>query len=89
MYTKTTSLPNLYIRNVIPGDVGITLLGYGALSGGAMLNFAITEFYEVQQLFRTRAEGRSFAGQAFFASYASACISERLWAHSTTTKKIG
>jgi hypothetical protein len=25
----------------------------------------------------------------FFASYASACIFERVWVHSTTTKKIG
>jgi len=33
MYTRATNLPNLYIRNIIPGDMGIPLLGYRALSG--------------------------------------------------------
>ena len=33
MYTKATDLPNLYIRNIIPTDMKIPLLGYRALSG--------------------------------------------------------
>src|SRR5829696_4257291 len=33
MYTRTTSLPSLYIRNIIPDDMSIPLLGYRALSG--------------------------------------------------------
>jgi hypothetical protein len=33
MYIRATSLPNLYIRNIIPEDVGIPLLGYRALTG--------------------------------------------------------
>jgi hypothetical protein len=33
MYTRAKSLPNLYIRNIIPGDMGIPLLGYRAMSG--------------------------------------------------------
>jgi hypothetical protein len=45
-----TSLPSLYIRNIIPDDVSIPLLGYRALSGWgyadfhADANFALTEF---------------------------------------------
>jgi hypothetical protein len=34
--TLATSLPNLYIRNIIPGDMGIPLLAHRALWGGAM-----------------------------------------------------
>jgi hypothetical protein len=33
MYTRPTSLANLYIRNIIPDDMSIPLLGYRALSG--------------------------------------------------------
>jgi hypothetical protein len=33
MYTRATSLPSLYIRNIIPGDVGIPLPEHLALSG--------------------------------------------------------
>ena len=33
MYTKVASLPNLYIRNIIPNAMSIPLLGYLALSG--------------------------------------------------------
>ena len=33
MYIRATSLPKLYIRNIIPDDMGIPLLGYRALSG--------------------------------------------------------
>jgi hypothetical protein len=33
MYTRATSLPNLYIRNIIPDDMNIPLLEYRALSG--------------------------------------------------------
>jgi hypothetical protein len=33
MYTGATSLPNLYIRNIIPDDMNIPLLGYRTLSG--------------------------------------------------------
>ena len=33
MYTKAKSLTNLYIRNIIPSDMGIPLLGCLALSG--------------------------------------------------------
>jgi hypothetical protein len=33
MYTRATSLPILYIRNIVPDDMGIPLLGYRALSG--------------------------------------------------------
>jgi hypothetical protein len=45
MYTRTTSL---YIRNIIPDDVGILRLEHLANRGGAMLNFALTEFSEVR-----------------------------------------
>jgi hypothetical protein len=41
---QTTSLPNLYIRNIIPDDMGIPSLALLAYWGGAMLNFAFTEF---------------------------------------------
>jgi hypothetical protein len=33
MYTKATSLSVLYIRNIIPDNISIPLLGYRALSG--------------------------------------------------------
>jgi hypothetical protein len=33
MYTRATSLSNLYIRNIIPDDIGIPLLEHLALSG--------------------------------------------------------
>ena len=33
MYTRATSLPKLYIRNTMPGDMGIPLLEHLALSG--------------------------------------------------------
>src|SRR5215208_2477121 len=33
MYTRATSLPNPYIRNIIPDNVSIPLLGYRALLG--------------------------------------------------------
>jgi hypothetical protein len=33
MYTRATTRPNLYIRNIMPGDMGIPLLGYRALLG--------------------------------------------------------
>jgi hypothetical protein len=33
MYTRAKSLPNLYIRNIIPTDTSIPLRGYRALSG--------------------------------------------------------
>jgi hypothetical protein len=54
MYTKATSLPNLYIRNIIPTDTSIPFLGYRALSGWgytdfhASVNFAFWAFSEVQ-----------------------------------------
>jgi hypothetical protein len=52
MYTRTTSLPILYIRNIIPADMGIPLPEHVALSGWgyadfhAGVNFAFTEFSE-------------------------------------------
>jgi hypothetical protein len=33
MYTRATSLPNLYIRNIISDDISIPLLKHLALSG--------------------------------------------------------
>ena len=33
MYTRAKSLPNLYIRNIIPDDMGIPLLEYLVISG--------------------------------------------------------
>jgi hypothetical protein len=55
MYTRATSLPNLYIRNIIPDDMDIPLLlGYRALSGWgytdfhANMNFAFWAFSEVR-----------------------------------------
>ena len=33
MYAKDKSLPILYIRNIIPDNISIPLLGYRALSG--------------------------------------------------------
>jgi hypothetical protein len=56
MYTKVTSLPNLYIRNIIPDDMSIPLLEYLAQSGWGYadfhvgVNFAFIEFYEVRVL---------------------------------------
>jgi hypothetical protein len=53
MYTRITGPPILYIKNIIPGDMGIPLLGYRALSGWgyadihAGVNFRFTEFSEV------------------------------------------
>jgi hypothetical protein len=35
MYTRATSLSNLYIRNIILDDMGIPLLGTGLYRGGA------------------------------------------------------
>jgi hypothetical protein len=37
MYTGVTSLPNLYIRNIIPDDVSIALVGTWPYRGGAVL----------------------------------------------------
>ena len=51
-------------------------------------NFALTEFYEIQQSFRTRTYGRVLRGSSFFASYALAGISERVSAQSTTTSIV-
>jgi hypothetical protein len=54
MYTKVTSLPNLYIRNIIPDDMSIPLLEYLAQSGWGYadfhvgVNFAFIEFCEVE-----------------------------------------
>jgi hypothetical protein len=48
MYTADTSLPRLYIRKIIPDDVHMPIWGTWPYRGGAMLNFAITEFYEVR-----------------------------------------
>jgi hypothetical protein len=53
------------------------------------VNFAFWGFSEVQQTFRIRTWGRVLRGSGLFASYILACISERVLAHSTTTKKIG
>jgi hypothetical protein len=45
---------SLYIRNIIPGNMSIPLLGYQALSGWGYadfhyaVNFALTEFSEVR-----------------------------------------
>jgi hypothetical protein len=56
MYTKATSPSVLYIRNIIPDNMSIPLLGYLALSGWgytdfhASMNFAFIEFYEVRGL---------------------------------------
>jgi hypothetical protein len=33
MYTRATSLPSLYLRNIMPTDTSIPLLEYLALSG--------------------------------------------------------
>jgi hypothetical protein len=43
MYTRAKSLSILYIRNIIPDDTGIPLLGYRALSGwGEAVFFLLT-----------------------------------------------
>jgi hypothetical protein len=39
MYAKATSLPNLYIRNIIPDDVSIPLPEHLALSGRSDTDF--------------------------------------------------
>jgi hypothetical protein len=39
MYIRATSLPKLYIRNIIPDAAGIPLLGYRALSGSGYADF--------------------------------------------------
>jgi hypothetical protein len=54
MYTKATSLANLYIRNIIPDGTSIPLLEHPALSGRgytdfhASVNFAFWGFCEVR-----------------------------------------
>jgi hypothetical protein len=54
MYTRTTSLPKLYTRNIIPDDMGIPLLEHLAISGWgytdfhASMNFAFWDFCEVR-----------------------------------------
>jgi hypothetical protein len=59
MYTRATSLPILYIRNIIPGDMSISLLEHLALSGWgytdfhASMNFAFWAFSEVRSPFVT------------------------------------
>jgi hypothetical protein len=53
MYTRATSLPNLYIRNIIPDDMGIPLLeritlsGWGYTDFNASVNSAFWAFSEV------------------------------------------
>ena len=47
MYIRTTSLSSLNIRNIIADDMGIPSLAPLAYRGGAILNFAFTEFSEV------------------------------------------
>ena len=54
MYTRATSLPSLYIRNIIPDDMSIPLLAHRGLSGWgytdfhASVNFAFWGFCEVR-----------------------------------------
>ena len=36
MYTRTTSLPSLYIRNIMPSDISIPLLGTGLYRADSM-----------------------------------------------------
>jgi hypothetical protein len=51
MYTKATSLSNLYIRNIIPDDTDIPLLEHLALSGwgeAVFPNYVEEEFSEVR-----------------------------------------
>jgi hypothetical protein len=54
MYTRAKSLPNLYIRNIIPDDVGIllpeplALSGWGYTDFHASVNFAFWGFSEVR-----------------------------------------
>jgi hypothetical protein len=56
MYTRATSLPNLYIRNIMPDEVSILLLEHLALSGWgyadfhAGVNFAFWGFSEVRRI---------------------------------------
>jgi hypothetical protein len=45
MYTRATSLPKLYIRNMIPDDMHILLLGYKALSGRLRAVFTQLDCY--------------------------------------------
>ena len=42
MYTRSTNLPNLYIRNIILGDMGIPLPEYQAYRDAAMQTFTPT-----------------------------------------------
>jgi hypothetical protein len=41
MYTRAKSLPKLYIRNIIPDDMGIPSLAVLAYRGGAMQTFTL------------------------------------------------
>jgi hypothetical protein len=56
MYTRATSLPNLYIRNIIPDEMrvpssaSLALSGWGYTDFHASVNFAFIEFYEVRVL---------------------------------------
>ena len=47
-------------------------------------HFTKTEFSEIKRSSRTRTLGRVMRSSGLFASYASACISERVSAHSTS-----
>jgi hypothetical protein len=55
MYTRAMSLPSLYIRNIIPGDMGIpssavlALSGWGYTDFHASVNFAFWGFSEVRK----------------------------------------
>jgi hypothetical protein len=56
MYTRATSLPSLYVRNIMPDDVGIPSSASLAYRGGAMqpltlpANFAWSEFSDLDSL---------------------------------------
>jgi len=56
MYTRAKSLPNLYIRNIMPDDMGIPLLeritlsGWGYTHFHASVNFAFWAFSEVRNI---------------------------------------
>jgi hypothetical protein len=51
MYTRATSLPNLYIRNIIPDDMGVPFWSTWAYRGGVMryspecVEWAFSEVY--------------------------------------------
>jgi hypothetical protein len=79
MYTRATSLPNLYIRNIIPDDMGIPPSGAPGQSGWgytdfhAGANFAFWGFSEVRRI------GSSLCFVVFLCAQSMRCAKMSRW----------